>query len=387
MKTFIIAFFLLTSIPSFSQRFKIVANLSGEGEVLNIKSIDPSKITHLIYTYATITNGKVASDISRTNDDVNLKNLQTLKTINPDLKILISIGGDKFSGAYAEATSTDENRELLITSILAFIEKYQLDGVELNWVMIPTGKFENKYSATDHYNYALLIEDLRVALDDKSRMKGKRSKYFYTLCVGGSNKRQYLMNSKFKFVIDDIDFINMQTYDYNVEILSGGGVSKAPISGHHCNLYGSRSDAWPRRSVDQTITEYKTFGLPLDKLVLGIAFHGRGWMNAHDAENGLCQMSDGPLVEDFSYRAIQKNYLHQKGFKHFWDKHAKASYLYNKDSAVFISYEDKHSIRKKTSYIRKHKLAGANINALQEDHKTQLATSVKKGLKRIRLPF
>jgi len=387
MKTLIITFFLLSSLTSFSQRFKIVANLSGEGDAIKVESIDPNKMTHLIYTHATISNGKVASDVSRTNDATNLKNLQTLKAINPDLKILISIGGNKFSGGYAEATGTDDNRELFITSILVFIEKYQLDGVELNWVMVPTGKFENKYNAADHYNYALLIEDLRVALDDKSRMKGKRSKDFYTLCVGGSNKRQYLMNSKFKFVIDDIDFINMQTYDYNVEILSGGGVSKAPISGHQGNLFGSRSDAWPRRSVDQTITEYKTFGLPLDKLVLGIAFHGRGWVNVHGEGNGLCQMTDGPLMEDFSFRNLQKNYLHQKDFKHYWDKHAKASYLYNKESAVFISYEDKHSIRKKTSYIRKHKLAGAHINDLQEDHKTQLASTVKRGLRWIRLPF
>ncbi len=382
-----VAFFLLISFTVSAQRFKIVANISGQGGSIVSSSINPQQVTHLNYTYANIVNGKVALDSSRPHDVDNLKTLCSLRTINPDLKVLISIGGEEWSTGFVEATSSDDARELFITSVVNFVKKYQLDGVELHWLLNPTGRYLNKFSTKDHYNYAVLIEELRVALDEQSRLDRRELKNFYILSIAGSSKRQYLLYSKLKYVIDYIDFINVQTFNYNIEILNAGGVSGSTIAGHHTNLYASHMDSWQRRNADQTIRDYEVQGIPMHKLVLGISFKGKGFVNAYDENNGLCQMSDGHLKEDLSYKNIHTLYLHQQDYKRYWDKHAKAPYLYSKDKGIFISYDDKRSIRKKTKYVRKNKLGGALVNAYQDDDEGKLVTAVRRGLKRIRLPF
>jgi chitinase len=232
-----------------------------------------------------------------------------------------------------------------------------------------------------------LIEELRIALDEQSRIRKRKQDDFYILSIAGSSRRQYLLSSKLRYVIDDIDFINVQTFDYRIEILNAGGVSSSAVAGHHTNLYASRMDSWQRRNSDQIIRDYETQGIPMHKLVLGISFHGKGFVNAHDENHGLCQMSDGLLTSDLSYKNIRASYWHQKDYKRYWDKHAKAPYLYSKTEGIFISYDDKRSIRKKTQYVRKHKLGGVLLNSHQEDDGHKLVSATRRGLKRIRLPF
>jgi chitinase len=380
--------FLLVAVCTVNaQRFKIVANVSGDAGLVDASSINPHKVTHLIYTYAVIVNGKVSLDTSKPNDAQNLESLCALRLVNPDLKVMISIGGEQSSADYIEATKTDEARELFIISVMSFVKKYKLDGVELFWLLNPTGKYENKFSTTDHYNYALLIEELRVAFDEQSRLDRKQRSDFYVLSVAGSNRRQYLLNSKFKYVIDDIDFINVQNINYRVEILNAGGVSGSSVTVHHTNLYSSRLDSWQRRSSDQTIEDYKLHGIPMHKLVLSISFHGKGFVNAENENHGLYQMSDGFLNDDLSYKNIRASYLHKHDYKTYWDKYAKAPYIYGKEKGIFISYDNKRSIRKKTQYIRKHKLGGAVISSCEEDYEGLLSAAVRRGLRRLRLPF
>lgn len=384
MNVFLYTALFLLSFALQAQSFKVVGNVSSHLQPIEISSIAANKLTHLHYNYARVVNNQLVLSLQ---DSINLIQLQSLKKDHPDLKLLLSIGGENGSIGFSKASSDDGSRVQFASSTIQLIKKYKLDGIELHWVMTPLGKFENKYDPTDHYNYALLIEELRVALDEQSIREGKKKKDFYILSVAGSNKRQYLLYSKLKHVIDQIDYITLQTYAYKVQILNGGGVSPRLISGHHTNLYGSRSDAWPRRSVDLTVQEYIQHGIPAEKIVLGAACYGKGWIGVTDEENGLCQMTDGILKEDLSYKNIASTFLHDKGYKRFWDKTAKAAYLYNKEKSVFISYENKKSIRKKTKYIRKNKLAGAVIDQCQQDDRGKLTHAVSKGLRKIRLPF
>lgn len=383
--SFLLFFF---SVVVHAQNFYVVGAVSGKNGLLSASSVEATKLTHVIYKSVGIIHNRVAfKDSSSSNDIKNLNTLKELKLVNPKLKVLISIGGEQNGKEFKEAASTEESRELFTASVISFIKKHQLDGIELDWVMTPKGKFQNMYDPNDHYNYALLIDDLRFAMNEVGGVlvDGKLSNY--VLCVTGSHKRQYLMFSKFRFVIDQIDFITLQTFSYKVEILSGGGVSPSSISGHHTNMFASRADAWPRRSADETIKEYKQHGINANKLVLGIAAYGQEWTNVHDEQHGLCQMTDGRINGDIPYKNISTSYLKNSAYKKYWDKDAKASYLFNEEKKQFVSYEDKKSIRKKTKYVRKHKLAGVVFNECQQDENSHLLKGAKQGLSFIRLPL
>ena len=53
--------------------------------------IDPNLCTHINYAFANLANGVLAQ--FEWNDDVNYAKVMALKNVNPDLKILLSVGG------------------------------------------------------------------------------------------------------------------------------------------------------------------------------------------------------------------------------------------------------------------------------------------------------
>ena len=55
---------------------------------------------------------------------------------------------------------------------------------------------------------------------------------------------------------------------------------------------------------------------------------------------------------------MKNEFINKNGYKRHWDKHAKAPFLFNPETKVFITYDDERSIKKKAQYIKKHKLAG-----------------------------
>jgi chitinase len=66
-------------------------------------------------------------------DTVNLRKLSELKKINPDLKILISIGGWTWSKNFSDATLTDTSTRNFALSAVDIVSKYNLDGIDIDW--------------------------------------------------------------------------------------------------------------------------------------------------------------------------------------------------------------------------------------------------------------
>jgi hypothetical protein len=65
-------------------------------------------------------------------DPIFLATLTGYKSVNPDLKVLISVGGWNFPAGYFSAmASTAANRAIFIASVKSFIQQYSLDGVDI----------------------------------------------------------------------------------------------------------------------------------------------------------------------------------------------------------------------------------------------------------------
>jgi len=381
---FIVFLFLVFhfSIAPAQKHYKVIAYISGDS-LIKAEQIDAKKITHVHYTFATIAEGELSAT---TNDSLNLIQLNRLKTIRPKLKVIIVLGGPNGSPQFSEALKNDSVRIKLAQSIIAYIKNQKLDGVEIYWNIKPRGMFGNAFNLKDQENLVSLLKVLRAMLEAQSTADGRKKKNRYVLCMSGSSRRQYLFHSKLNVAHEYLDYITLQTFDYKVQILNAGGISNLLVSSHQSNLYPSRTDSWMRLSVDKTIREYINHNIPSRKLVMGISFAGQGWNNTYGDYNGLYQWAESKMTEDLSYKNIVAHYIDQPGYKKLWDKKAKARYIYNETNGVFISYDDKKTIRKKTLYIRRHRMGGVAFNDYRQDDGTLLRPT-KNGLRYIRLPF
>jgi chitinase len=371
-----------SSIVHGQRRYKVIAYISGDS-LINAATIQVKKITHVHYTFAAVSNGELIPGI---NDSINLQQLNSLKAIRPKLKVLIAVGGENGSNGFSEAVTSDSSRLKFAQSIVSYIKQHQLDGIEIHWDLKPRGMFGNAFNPKNQENLVLLVQVLREKLDAQSKTEGRKKKNAYLLSMTGSSKRQYLFHSKLNVAHQYLDYITLQTFDYKVQILNAGGISSTLVSSHQSNLYPSRYDSWFRFSVDKTVKEYINHNIPSRKLVMGFAFYGQGWNNTYEDYNGLYQWAESKITDDLSYKTIAARYVGQPDYRKLWDKQAKARYLYNKKNGVFISYDDKKVIRKKTGYIRRHRLGGAVFGDYRQDDGT-LLRPLKNGLRYFRLPF
>ena len=75
------------------------------------------------------------------------------------------------------------------------------------------------------------------------------------------------------------------------------------------------------------------------KLVLGVAFYGRGFTGVKPLNNGLNQPYER-YEADHSYAELAGKFIGKQGFVRYWDDRAQAPYLWNERD------EDVHYLRR-----------------------------------------
>jgi chitinase len=116
---------------------------------------------------------------------------------------------------------------------------------------------------------------------------------------------------------------------------------------------GGNSDAYSEASVKQHLAA----GIAPGKLVMGVAFYGRSFSGVRPENNGLYQPYDR-YAGQYSYSVLTRDLINKQGFQRFWDDAAKAPYLWNADSATFITYDDPASLKAKAEFVKAHHLGG-----------------------------
>ena len=77
---------------------------------------------------------------------------------------------------------------------------------------------------------------------------------------------------------------------------------------------------------------------------------------------------------------MKNEFINKNGYKRYWDRNAKAPYLFNPETNVFITYDDERSIKKKVQYVKKHKLAGIFFWEYFNDPEENLLNVIDKAL-------
>ncbi len=330
--------------------------------------LDAKKLTHINYAFANIQNNKIVLGYPD-KDPTNLKKLNELKSVNSDLKILISVGGWTWSGKFYDAASTEKTRTDFAKSCVDIITEYKLDGVDLDWEYpVAGGLSTNINRVSDKQNFTLLLKEIRQKLDEQGKIDNKH----YLLTIAGGASNYYLNNIEPEKVQQYIDYANIMTYD-----IHGSWDSYADFNSPlYSNNDNSPQYKW---SIDQSAKAWENRGFSKDKIVVGVPFYGYMFNGVKNINNGLYQtFQDAKAV---NYNTITTKYLSDADFKKYYHDESMVPWLYNGSS--FISYDDEQSLSSKADYIKSNNLGGVMIWELSHDPSQVLLNALTEILRPI----
>lgn len=289
---------------------------------------DLRMLTHINIAFGHCVDSKISiSHFKQPNIDAILE----YKKINPELKLLLSVGGWG-AGGFSPMSATSENRKKFAESSIAVIERLGLDGIDIDWEYPCIGSAGIEYSPDDKQNFTYMLDELRNTLDKNYKSQ------LLTIAVGAG--KYFTDSTEMDKVAPLLDYVQLMTYDtYNRKNCS-----------HHTNLYPM---------CDRTVDLFNNAGVPIEKLVLGAAFYSRLWKcNPPVDGDGLNAQAETGGMFGPSFGDLHANYIIkiENGYTAYWDDEAKAPYLFN--GTDFISYDDERSIAAKCGYIKEKSLAG-----------------------------
>jgi len=272
-----------------------------------------------------------------------------LKQKYPKLNVTLSVGGYN-EGGFSGMADDPVKRAGFVANVCEWLEKHNLDGIDIDWeypVGPPWGQ-QIPSRPSDRQNYISLLQDLRDAMNILGNKTGKR----YSLSTAVPASSWFLTRNDVKAAAKIVDALKLMTYDYY-----GGWSSR---TGHNANLYRNPRDTsgW---STDQAVTAYLNAGIPSDKIMLGVAFYGRGWAGVTKGSNantpGLYQSYEYVPADGYSWTDLKDEYLPpDSGFTRYWDDTAKSPFLYDDD--IWITYTDEEQIKLINAYAKEKKLKG-----------------------------
>ena len=350
---------LFAALPASSAELRVVAYVVGWQTP---PRIEPEKLTHINFAFGKIEGGKVV--LPHPGVAANLAYLRSLKANNPRLQVLLSVGGWEAEG-FSDAAASAASRAAFAESIVALLREHSLDGVDLDWEYPGQSVAGIKSRPEDKQNFTALLKTVREHLD---AARGDR-RYLLTIA---SADREYFDFTEMDKLHRYLDFINVMTYDFFNSL--------TPTTGHHAGLYAAPFAAPTDRNADASIKQHLAAGIPADKLVLGVAFYGRGFAGVKPQRLGLNQPYER-FEAAHPYVELVDKFIGRDGFVREWDAKAQAPFLWNAQTRAFITYDDPQSIAVKADYVRKNRLGGMMFWELSQDSGGVLLDAVVSGLK------
>jgi chitinase len=370
-KTIVSLFAILTlcsATGAFSQQPQVIGYVLARSRHLDVNEIQPRKLTRIQYAFLLPVDGEVSDKLPF--DAENLATLVSLKQVSPTLQVVVSIGGGAHSGSFSDIALSSESRSRFVASCLNLLEKYGLDGVDIDWEYPAQPRKDGNFRPEDKHNYTLLLRDLRQAFDSAE----PRLHEHLITSTATNGKAFFLHNTEMGEVSHYVDTVNLMGYDF----YPGG----TKITGNHSALFTEPAD--PQQvSDDSCIQAYIAAGVPAEKIVLGVPFFGHEWTGVPALNRGLFQPASTKTVDDILYREIVARQLNpSSGYVRYWDKASAVPWLYNEKTGSFVTYDDPESLSLKAEYARSHRLGGVMFWSVEGDSNDVLLDAINAGLGR-----
>ncbi|MBR7066407.1 MAG: ThuA domain-containing protein [Prevotella sp.] len=297
---------------------------------------DPATMTHINYAFGHVND---SFDGVRIDNPERLRMIVGLKEKNPDLKVMLSIGGWG-SGRFSEMAASEKNRKAFVKDCRKVVGDFKLDGIDIDWEYPTQSSAGISSSPDDTGNFTLLMRDLRRALGNKKLLTAA------TVCDA-----KYI---DFRSCVQYMDFVNVMAYDMGNPPRHHAALFPSPVSSHI--------------TASQAVEEHLKAGVPASKLVLGMPFYGRG------------------NREDSGLKEYDRTGILPKGYEKRWDDVGKVPYIANEKGELVRGYDNSRSLAEKCQFILDHHLRGgmywdyASDNS-QGDERTTLYLSLLKNKK------
>ncbi|KAJ9481815.1 hypothetical protein VN97_g11646 [Penicillium thymicola] len=312
-------------------------------------------LTHLNLAFAVL-----SDDFKISEQDADLVTRAShLKDRSQGLRINIAIGGWDFNDGstaniWSDLVADYDNTQTFLDSIVSYLKKYGLDGVDLDWeypVADDRGGAEEDYD-----NYVTFVARLRERFDQEN------PGWEISLTLPASY--WYLRGFDLEGLQKHINYFNLMSYDFH-------------------GLWDQHND-WtgPYLKGHTNLTEAK-LGLDLlwrnnvkpENVVMGFGFYGRSFTMAdascHDPNKG-CQFSTSGLPGDCSDTAGILTYAEIRSRNDslstdtYYDGKSTTKYMtYLSDQ--WISYDDEESFTDKKKFLTSQCLSGLMIWAIDQD--------------------
>jgi len=345
----------------------VVAYVFSENNILQPGQIDARALTRINYAFANIANGRMVAGFA--GDPQNFSFLASLKQQNPDLTVLVSVGGWLWSTNFSDMALTLQSRAVFIESVMNFLSQYKLDGLDIDWEYPGTPGAGHPFRSVDKQNFTLLLKELRARFIAETAKTHKR--LYLTFAAGASD--EFLANTEMKKAQQYVDTVNLMAYDYYEP---GSDL----VTGNHAPLFTNPSD--PKKiSAADSVAAFEKAGVPAAKIILGMPFYGHTWAQVPNTNHGLFQPGK-PIPNAYAPYSVIVSTMLDRGYTRFWDEKASVPYLYNAEKQIFVSYEDPQSIAAKCEYVDAHHLGGVMFWEYSNDPSATLLHAIDDSLQK-----
>lgn len=292
--------------------------------------------------------------------------LRKLRGAHPGLDLLISIGGWDLAPQYSDIALTRASRARFVAScVRRFLVQARFDGIDLDWEF-PVHGGMNRSRPQDRGDATALVREFRRQLD----ALGRRNHRHYLLTVATpagmwQNGGAYSVSDSYDLsaLAPSVDWLNVMTYDMNTIF--------SPSSGFNTPLGADPRDPAPepQRSGDNlrsAVAYYESQGVPPGRIMLGIAFYGRGFTGVSSRDAGLYSKY-AAIFPETPWKTIESQFLTGPDWVRHWSATAQAPWLYNSGQHIFFTYDDPLSLGIKADFARQEHLRGVMIWVLGED--------------------
>ena len=338
-----------------------------------------SRLTHLIYAFATINNNQCAladtyadyQDLLPADETINgaadtgpfagnFHQLQELKTAYPNLQIMVSVGGGAMSPNIFSVAAEPANVKAFVTSCINMFINGQFasgiteagifTGIDIDWEFPGQGTVNSP--TVDQANFTAMMQEFR------SQLNAINPNYLLTTTApAGSWAWQYM---NFSEVQSSVDFLNVMNYDFD------GPWSTT--TGFVAPLYQSSSDPSSSNNASYVVQSYIAMGVPKNKIVFGMPFYAYEWGAVTDQNDGLFEpctanTSTGECPNNtYEYNAVGA----LTGYTTYRDSTTQEPWLWD-GSSSFVTYDDPTSLAFKGQYVANQGLGGIMIWELSGD--------------------
>ncbi|KAF3058356.1 Killer toxin subunits alpha/beta [Daldinia childiae] len=203
-----------------------------------------------------------------------------LKVNNPGLHVCISVGGWDFNNPpdqtlWSDMANDYTNRQTFISSVVDFLKKYGLDGIDLDWEY-PSAS-DRGGIPSDADAFVLLVSDLRDAFDSENPG--------WTISATLPTSYWYLRGFNVESMQKYVSWFNLMSYDLHGTWDHDNKWTGPYLKGH--------TDI---TEIDLGLDLLWRNGVDPAKVVFGMGFYGRSFTMADPncyEPNGVCEFTTG----------------------------------------------------------------------------------------------